>query len=81
MKRLFSNSVMILVLSMVVLLAACGGGGDDGGGGGGCPGKVCSNCGAYGDCNITCPQGQVQYCGNFGYSSDPNYRCTYCGNP
>jgi hypothetical protein len=25
-----------------------------------CPGIICSNCAASGDCNLQCPEGQVQ---------------------
>jgi hypothetical protein len=51
------------------------------GGGDSCPGLVCSDCSGSGDCNISCTAPEVQYCGNFGLSTDPTYRCTYCGPP
>ncbi|MCC7380577.1 MAG: hypothetical protein IT384_02005 [Deltaproteobacteria bacterium] len=48
-----------------------------------CPGKICSDCGGSGDCNIPeCPAGQVQFCGHFGYwPDDLRKRCTFCEDP
>ncbi len=55
-------------------LGACGS--DEGGGG--CPGITCTNCGAFGDCDVTCSPGQVETC--IGHpNGDPNLRCAYCG--
>ena len=45
----------------------------------GCPGMVCTNCAASGDCTLECPSPQLQYCGAFGYFDDPGLRCAYCG--
>ena len=45
----------------------------------GCPGIVCTNCGASGDCNIECSPPEIQYCGAYGYFDDPSLRCAYCG--
>lgn len=46
-----------------------------------CPGIICSDCAASGDCNIQCSTGEVQFCGHFGYFDDPDLRCAYCGEP
>ncbi len=63
---------------LAVSLAAAGCGGDEFGS---CPGTVCSNCAAGGDCNISCSPGQQQFCGHFGFFEDPNLRCAYCDTP
>jgi hypothetical protein len=52
-----------------------------GGDGGGCPGIVCSDCGASGDCDVTCTGDDVEYCGHFGYFDDPDMRCAFCAPP
>jgi hypothetical protein len=79
------NSLKILIISGALWIAVfCGMSfgllscGDDAGG---CPGKVCTNCGASGDCNIECTGDKVQFCGHFGYFDDPNLRCTFCEDP
>ena len=54
-------------------LAQRGGGGLDS-----CPGTVCTNCAASGDCNITCAAGEFEFCGAFGFFEDPGLRCAFC---
>ncbi len=70
------RGIATILVTLVLGLGAAACGGDSQ-----CPGITCSNCAGSGDCNIQCPQGQVQYCGNFGYFDDPTLRCAYCGNP
>jgi len=65
---------LLVTLGLVLGAAACGGSEQ-------CSGIICSNCAASGDCNIQCPEGQVQYCGHFGYFDDPDLRCAWCDNP
>ena len=47
----------------------------------GCPGKVCSNCAASGDCDLTCAPPQVNFCGHFGLFEDQRLRCSFCERP
>ncbi|RME19936.1 MAG: hypothetical protein D6806_17390 [Deltaproteobacteria bacterium] len=75
MKTRFLQSLLLVVtLSVAVTLAACGG--EEG-----CPGKVCTNCAASGDCDVTCTGDDVEYCGHFGYFEDNNLRCAFCAPP
>lgn len=62
---------------VAVSAAACG----DDSSGGHCPGKVCSNCGASGDCDVTCSGTDLNYCGHFGFFADPDLRCSFCAPP
>lgn len=62
---------LLVALALTIGAAACS---DES-----CPGIICSNCAT--DCDIQCPEGQVEYCGHFGYFDDPDLRCTWCGNP
>lgn len=61
-----------LIASIGVGVSSCGG--DDGG----CPGIVCTDCGASGDCDVTCTGDDVEYCGSFGFFDDPDLRCAFC---
>lgn len=70
--RLFALTFM-LTFAVSAGIAACG---DSTGGS--CPGIVCTNCAAGGDCSITCDAGQQEFCGHFGYFEDPNLRCAWC---
>lgn len=56
---------------------ACGGGED-----GGCPGKVCFDCASQ-DCAVgPCPEGELEFCGHFGYwPDDETKRCAFCESP
>jgi hypothetical protein len=65
------------------LLAATTFGGCDDGSSGDCPGIVCTDCSASGDCAIDpCPAGQSEFCGNFGYfGDDDTARCAFCEAP
>ena len=47
----------------------------------GCPGKVCTDCGGSGDCDVTCQSPDVEFCGAFGYFDDPTLRCAFCAPP
>lgn len=71
MLRLFAVALM-LTFAVSAGIAACGEGGDS------CPGIVCSNCAASGDCDVTCAAGEQEFCGHFGYFDDPNLRCAWC---
>lgn len=70
--RLF---VMAFVLTFAVSagIAACGDSAGDS-----CPGIVCSDCSASGDCNVDCAAGETEFCGHFGYFDDPTLRCAWC---
>lgn len=72
MKKLLLS---IAVALSVVALVHCG---DDEGG---CPGRVCTDCGGFGDCDLTCESPDVNFCGAFGYFDDPGLRCTFCAPP
>lgn len=67
-------SLRVLMGLSLLALPSCGGGG-------GCPGIVCTNCGASGDCNIDCQAPDVEFCGAFGYFDDPGSRCAFCAPP
>ncbi len=67
--------VMIVGCILAFGIPSCGGGD------GGCPGIVCSNCGASGDCNIDCQVPDLEFCGAFGYFDDPGLRCAFCAPP
>jgi hypothetical protein len=69
--RLFVVAFM-LTFAVSVGIAACS---DDAGT---CPGRICSDCAAGGDCNITCDAGEQEFCGHFGYFEDPTLRCAWC---
>lgn len=62
-----------IALALAFGTAACGGES--------CPGIICSNCAASGDCDIQCPAGELETCGHFGYFDDPDLRCAYCSQP
>jgi hypothetical protein len=48
----------------------------------GCPGIVCTDCGASGDCDVDeCQSPEVEFCGAFGYFDDPTLRCAFCAPP
>lgn len=64
---------LLLTLALTVGAVACS---DES-----CPGIICSNCAGSGDCDIQCPEGQIEYCGHYGYFDDPDLRCAWCGNP
>ncbi len=75
------RALRLLVSSLgFALLAAITVGGCDDGSGGDCPGVVCTDCSASGDCDLDpCPTGQLEYCGNFGYfGDDDTARCAFC---
>ena len=74
-------SILFLVVFMMFIIASCGNifDNDDDGGGSWCPGKICNNCAASGDCNIDCPAGQQETCvGGAFFDADSNLRCAYC---
>jgi hypothetical protein len=64
-----------MIAGCILSLGSCGGDG------GGCPGIVCTNCGASGDCNVECQAPEVEFCGAFGYFDDPGLRCAFCAPP
>lgn len=69
----------IIVLGLMMIVGCASGNGD---GGGGCPGTVCHDCSASGDCpDLDCAAGEVEYCGHFGFFDDPDLRCAFCGPP
>jgi hypothetical protein len=68
--------VALIVLLTIMGFATCG---DDSNKG--CPGKVCTNCSASGDCNMTCTPPKVNFCGHFGLFEDQSLRCSFCENP
>lgn len=74
-KRLFRvlATSFALTLGTAWIVSACGGGGLDS-----CPGTVCNNCAASGDCNISCDAGENEFCGHFGFFEDPGLRCAFC---
>jgi hypothetical protein len=74
MKRIVVMVAMLFALCSLAGIIASSCGGD----GGGCPGIVCSDCGASGDCDVTCSGDDVEYCGNFGYFDDLSLRCAFC---
>ena len=41
-----------------------------------CPGITCNNCSGSGNCNLSCPSGQAQYC--IAHPDNSSLRCTYC---
>jgi hypothetical protein len=41
-----------------------------------CPGITCNNCSGSGNCNLSCPAGQAQYC--IAHPDNSNLRCSYC---
>jgi len=66
-----------LLISIVVCVSAlgmfgCGGSSE------GCPGIVCNDCGASGNCDIDCQPPNVEFCGHFGYFEDSSLRCAFC---
>ncbi|MBN2498543.1 MAG: hypothetical protein JXR96_28385 [Deltaproteobacteria bacterium] len=68
----------IAILAVLCSLGALAGAIMSCGGDGGCPGIVCHDCGASGDCDVTCTGSDVEYCGHFGYFEDPDLRCAFC---
>ena len=70
-------TLFFLALGLTVAAAwgisACGGGELDS-----CPGIICSDCSASGDCNASCAAGETEFCGHFGFFEDPNLRCNWC---
>lgn len=72
MVRLFVAAFM-LTFAVSLGIAACS---DDGGDT--CPGIICSDCSAGGDCNVTCDAGEQEFCGHFGFFDDPTLRCAWC---
>ena len=47
-----------------------------------CPGRICTSCAGSGDCDITCPEGQIEHCVGlefFGQENPDDLRCAYCG--
>jgi len=73
MKKLILVRGILLAIGVITgaTLSSCG---DDGG----CPGIVCTDCGASGDCEIECTGDDVEYCGHFGFFEDPDLRCAFC---
>lgn len=67
--------VLSLLLSFAVVygVSACGGDGLDS-----CPGITCSDCGASGDCVVSCDANETEFCGHFGFFDDPSLRCAWC---
>jgi hypothetical protein len=65
---------LILAFATAWGISACGGELDS------CPGIVCSDCGGFGDCNVTCDAGQTEFCGAFGFFDDPGLRCAWCSD-
>ena len=74
----YTKLVRVLSVSFLLTLvaafgvAACGGGLES------CPGTICSNCAASGDCDITCDADEFSFCGHFGFFEDPGLRCAFC---
>jgi hypothetical protein len=76
MKRLTAILVASLVMTGTAVGAACGSGSDK------CPGITCTNCSPSGDCNLTCPTGQVNACVSAAqYGGSSSERCSYCTKP
>lgn len=73
--RLFRILAVSFLLTIVAAFgtAACGGGSLES-----CPGNVCTNCAASGDCSITCAADEFEFCGAFGFFDDPGLRCAFC---
>ena len=67
--------VMIVGCTLALGVPSCGGAE------GGCPGIICTNCAASGDCSIDCQAPDVEFCGAFGYFDDPGLRCAFCAPP
>lgn len=67
-------AAMIITFAAAWGIAACGGELDS------CPGIVCSDCGASGDCTASCAPDEFNYCGHFGFFDDPNLRCNWCSS-
>ena len=74
LKALAAAAIVVLCVVAALSFANCGG--DEG-----CPGIVCSDCGASGDCDVTCTGDQVEYCGHFGLFEDQSLRCAFCESP
>jgi len=78
------GAIVVLLLVMGLLVVGCGGDDGSSGGSGGdswCPGTVCTNCATDPNCDITCPQGQVETCvGGAYFDADPDLRCAFCSN-
>jgi hypothetical protein len=79
MKRLrlslLTFAVSLLTFAVAFGIAACG---DSEGIGDSCPGIVCNDCGASGNCDVTCSAGEEEFCGHFGFFDDPTLRCAWC---
>lgn len=69
--RLFVTTAL-LTAAVSLGIAACGDSSNV------CPGIVCSDCSAGGDCNVDCAAGETEFCGHFGYFDDPTLRCAWC---
>lgn len=64
------------VLTVGVSLGSCGDSGADA-----CPGIICNNCSASGDCNIECQPDQQETCVGLQFFGDANpddLRCAFC---
>lgn len=69
-------AIAAVVLIAGVSLGSCGDSGADA-----CPGIICNNCAASGDCNIECPAGQQETCVGlefFGGTNPDDLRCAFC---
>ena len=69
----FSFASFLITVAAAYGIAACGGGALES-----CPGTVCTNCAASGDCDVTCAAGENEFCGHFGFFDDPGLRCAFC---
>ena len=68
--------IAAVLLTMGISLASCGDSGADA-----CPGIICNNCAASGDCNIECSSSQQETCVGlefFGGSNPDDLRCAFC---
>lgn len=73
MRKVWIVLVALALFGSVALgMGSCGDDGES------CPGKVCSNCGGSGDCDMQCGSNQINVCGHLGLFDDPNLRCSYC---
>jgi hypothetical protein len=78
MRTIWGLSVVALVALVSSLLPVGCGDGD-----GSCPGTICSNCSASGDCpNLQCGADQSLFCVAFPFGeSTSDQRCTFCEDP
>lgn len=69
-----ATSALALIFGIAV--GSCGDSGS-----GSCPGIICNNCSASGDCNIECQPDQEEFCVGLQFFGDANpddLRCAFC---